>query len=59
LLPAKTSARMGGLPLGLAHQVKLIRDVKIGQSLCWEDVAMDVALPAYKVRREMEALFKL
>jgi predicted homoserine dehydrogenase-like protein len=59
LLPAKTSARMGGLPLGLAHQVKLIRDVKKGQSLCWEDVAMDVALPAYKVRREMEALFKL
>ena len=59
LLPAKTSARMGGLPLGLAHQVKLIRDVKKGQSLCWEDVAMDAALPAYKVRREMEALFKL
>ena len=59
LLPAKTSARMGGLPLGLAHQVKLIRDVKKGQSLCWEDVAMDTALPAYKVRREMEALFTL
>ena len=59
LLPAKTSARMGGLPLGLAHQVKLIRDVKKGQSLCWEDVAMDAALPAYKVRREMEALFKV
>ena len=59
LLPAKTSARMGGLPLGLAHQVKLIRDVKKGQSLCWEDVAMHVALPAYKVRREMEALFNV
>ena len=59
LLPAKTSARMGGLPLGLAHQVKLIRDIKKGQSLCWEDVAMDVALPAYKVRREMEALFNV
>lgn len=59
LLPAKTSARMGGLPLGLAHQVKLIRDVKKGQSLCWQDVAMDAALPAYKVRREMEALFTL
>lgn len=28
LLPAKTSAGMGGLPLGLAHQVKLVRDVK-------------------------------
>lgn len=58
LLPAKTSAGMGGLPLGLAHQVKLVRDVKKGQSLCWDDVAMDTTLPAYKVRREMEALFK-
>ncbi len=58
LLPAQTSARMGGLPLGLAHQVKLIRAVKKGQSLCWDDVAMDTGLPAYKVRREMETLFK-
>jgi predicted homoserine dehydrogenase-like protein len=49
---------MGGLPLGLAHQVKLVREVKKGQSLCWDDVAMDTTLPAYKVRREMEALFK-
>jgi len=27
--------------------------------LCWDDVAMDTQLPAYKIRREMEALFKL
>ncbi|MFM7698456.1 MAG: NAD(P)H-dependent oxidoreductase [Limnohabitans sp.] len=59
LLPAKTSAHLGGLPLGLAHQVKLVRDVKKGQSLCWDDVAMDAALPAYRVRRDMEALFKI
>jgi predicted homoserine dehydrogenase-like protein len=59
LLPASTSSRMGGLPLGLAHQVKLVRDVKKGQSLCWDDVAMDTQLPAYKIRREMEALFKV
>ena len=59
LLPAKTSAKMGGLPLGLAHQVKLVRDVKKGQSLCWDDVAMDPQLPAYCIRREMESLFKL
>ena len=58
LLPAKTSAHMGGLPLGLAHQVKLVRDVKKGQSLCWDDVAMDPQLPAYRIRREMESLFK-
>ena len=58
LLPAKVSAAMGGLPLGLAHQVKLVRPVKKGQSLSWNDVAMDTSLPAYKVRREMETLFK-
>ena len=58
LLPAQTSARIGGLPLGLAHQVKLVRDVKKGQSLCWDDVDMDISLPAFKLRREMETLFK-
>ncbi len=59
LLPAKTSSSIGGLPLGLAHQVKLVRDVKKGQSLTWDDVAMDTGLPAYKIRREMESLFKV
>ena len=57
LLPADTSAKLGGLPLGLAHQVKVIRPVKKGQSLSWADVAMDTATDAYKVRREMEAMF--
>ena len=57
LLPATTSARMGGLPLGLAHDVKVVRNVRKGQSLCWDDVAIDVSTPAYKVRREMELLF--
>ena len=57
LLPAATSLAMGGLPLGLAHQVKLLRPVKQGQSLSWADVAMDTGTRAYAVRREMEALF--
>ena len=57
LLPAKTSSAMGGLPLGLAHQVKVLRPVKKGQSLSWDDVAMDTGTDAYKVRREMEAMF--
>jgi predicted homoserine dehydrogenase-like protein len=48
---------MGGLPLGLAHDVKVVRPVKKGQSLSWADVAMDTGTHAYKVRREMEALF--
>jgi len=48
---------MGGLPLGLAHQVKVVRPVKKSQSLCWDDVAIDKTTDAYRVRKEMEAMF--
>ncbi len=57
LLPAEKSAAMGSLPLGLAHNVKVLREVKQGQCLTWADVLMDVTTDAYKVRREMEAMF--
>lgn len=57
LLPAATSMRLGGLPLGLAHNVRVVRPVARGQSLSWSDVAMDTSTPAYQVRREMESLF--
>ena len=55
LLPAATSKKMGGLPLGLAHGVKVVRPVAKGQGLSWDDVAMDTTTHAYKIRREMEA----
>jgi predicted homoserine dehydrogenase-like protein len=58
LLPAAKSVAMGGLPLGLAHNVKVTRAVKKGQSLTWADVAMDTATPAYTIRKEMEAMFE-
>ena len=57
LLPADKSTQMGGLPLGLAHNVKVVRAVKKGQSLSWADVAMDTSTHAYKVRQEMESMF--
>ncbi len=57
LLPAATSATMGGLPLGLAHDVKVLRPVKKGQSLSWADVAMDTSTDAYRTRRAMEEMF--
>ena len=57
LLPAATSRKLGGLPLGLAHDIKLIRPVRQGQSLCWADVAIDTGTRAYQLRREMEAHF--
>ena len=57
LLPAATSAQMGGLPLGLAHDVKVMRPVAKGQSLSWADVAVDTTTRAWQIRREMEAMF--
>lgn len=57
LLPAERSAAMGGLPLGLAHDVKVMRPVKKGQSLVWDDVAVDTSTDAYKIRRAMEDSF--
>jgi len=57
LLPAERSLRLGGLPLGLAHNLKLVRTVKKGQSLCWADVAIDTSTAAYRLRSEMESMF--
>ena len=57
LFQAQKSHSAGGLPLGLAHDVKVVRPVKKGQSLTWADVAMDETTHAYKIRREMEAMF--
>jgi len=57
LLPAERSMRIGGLPLGLAHNIKLVRPVKKGQSLSWADVAMDTTTHAYKIRHDMESMF--
>lgn len=57
LLPAAKSVAAGGLPLGLAHNVQVVRPVRQGQSLSWADVAMDTTTRAYQVRKEMEAQF--
>jgi predicted homoserine dehydrogenase-like protein len=57
LLPAERSVELGSLPLGLAHGVKLLRPVRKGETLSWDDVAMDRTSNAYKVRAEMEAGF--
>jgi predicted homoserine dehydrogenase-like protein len=57
LLPAVTSQRIGGLPLGLAHDVKVVRSVPKGRSLTWADVAIDETTSAFRLRREMERLF--
>jgi predicted homoserine dehydrogenase-like protein len=56
-VPADVSLKESYLPLGLASEVKLTRDVGEGQALRWSDVAIDASSQAVKVRREMEAMF--
>jgi predicted homoserine dehydrogenase-like protein len=55
--PAAPSLDDGLLPLGLAQNVKLKRDIQAGESLKWADVEIDSNDTAVKIRREMEAAF--
>jgi predicted homoserine dehydrogenase-like protein len=55
--PADASLDQGYLPLGVAHNVKLKRDVEEGQRLKWGDVEFDETDLAVTTRREMEAAF--
>jgi predicted homoserine dehydrogenase-like protein len=54
LIPAARSLKLGALPIGLAHRVKLTRDVPAGEILSAADVALDDNAQAVRVRREME-----
>ena len=56
LQPASKSVALGGLPLGLAHDIKLVRPVAKGQCLTWNDVAIDTNTHAYRIRKQMETL---
>jgi predicted homoserine dehydrogenase-like protein len=57
LMPAADSLRRGGLPIGLANRVPLLRDVPAGQPVTWDDVRIDQDDAAYRYRRSMEAAF--
>ena len=59
LMPAQDSLALGGLPIGLAHDVKLKGAIKEGAQITWDDVEIDKTAEPYKVRREMEAAFAL
>ena len=54
VLPAAESLRLEGLPLGLAHHVRLRNAVGAGQTVRWGDVEIDPDDPAVAFRREME-----
>jgi predicted homoserine dehydrogenase-like protein len=55
LMPAKASQAIGGLPIGLAHGVRLNRDVAAGQPVTRADVALDETQAIVQLRRELEA----
>jgi predicted homoserine dehydrogenase-like protein len=56
-VPAAVSLAEGYLPLGLACDVALTRDIAEGEALRWSDAAIDTSADAVKARREMEAAF--
>lgn len=55
LVPAARSLGLAAVPIGLAHGVRVTRDVAAGAILTSADVAWDDRNPALGVRREMEA----
>jgi predicted homoserine dehydrogenase-like protein len=57
LFAAAESLKLGGLPLGLAHEVKLLNPIAAGQPVRWSDVQTDATSEAVKFRREMEREF--
>jgi predicted homoserine dehydrogenase-like protein len=57
LMPAAESLRLGALPLGLAHQVRLLSPVRAGAPVLWADIAVDASSDAVRLRREMETVF--
>jgi predicted homoserine dehydrogenase-like protein len=54
LIPAARSLALGALPIGLAHRVKLVRDVAAGEFVTASDVVLDGNSQAVRVRRDME-----
>lgn len=54
LLPAERALALNGLPLGLAHKVKLLRPVAKGQPVRWDDVVHDTSTRAYELRLAMQ-----
>ena len=59
LMTAADSLRMGALPIGLAHNMVMKKDIPAGRPVCWADVNYDANSQAISIRREMETMFKL
>lgn len=58
LVPAAASIAKKYLPLGLAHNVKLLRPVAKDSCVTWDDVAIDENVSAFRIRKEQDALYE-
>lgn len=56
-MPASASCMANALPMGLAHRVRLVRDVAEGSVIRQDDVALDPQNPAVAARAELVARF--
>ncbi len=56
LMPAARSLVEAALPMGLAHQIRLVNPLAKGQLVRWSDVVADSTHPAVQLRRDMEDL---
>jgi predicted homoserine dehydrogenase-like protein len=57
IMPTDAALAKNGLPLGLAHDVRLTRPIGKGQIVRWADVEIDPKDPTVAFRREMESAF--
>ena len=58
LIPASKSISLNALPIGLAHNVKLLNDIAEGNVISQKDISPISDSNAYTLRQEMEAEFK-
>jgi predicted homoserine dehydrogenase-like protein len=58
LMSAQQSLAVGALPIGLAHHLRLSRDIAHGDVVRWSDVDANADDETIKVRRAMEARFR-
>jgi predicted homoserine dehydrogenase-like protein len=59
LMRANDSLADGCLPIGLAQRCVMVNALRVGEIVKWRDVRTDETSEAVRVRREMEALFRV
>jgi predicted homoserine dehydrogenase-like protein len=58
LMQTADSLRIKALPIGLAHNMVLKRDIAEGAVVTWDDVDYDASKQAVAFRREQEDIFR-